>query len=81
MSSFFIFNAWVYILFLEIPDSAAISPAIDANDPGPAGFTGSLVVAEFPSLESARSWAEADPYMESGAYESVEVKPFKLVLP
>ena len=56
-------------------------PAIDNNDPGGAGFTGSLVIAEFDSLEDAQSWADDDPYMESGAYESVIVKPFKKVLP
>ena len=56
-------------------------PAIDNNDPGEAGFTGSLVIAQFDSLEEARSWANDDPYMESGAYESVIVKPFKKVLP
>jgi len=56
-------------------------PAIDALDPGPAGFLGSLVVAEFDSLEDARTWAEADPYIASGVYESVEVTPFKLVMP
>ena len=56
-------------------------PAIDNEDPGEAGFTGSLVVAEFDSLESAQAWADADPYMASGAYERVVVKPFKKVLP
>lgn len=56
-------------------------PAIDAENPGEAGFTGSLVVAEFASLEKAQAWADADPYVESGAYASVAVKPFKLVLP
>jgi len=56
-------------------------PAIDNNEPGEAGFTGSLVVAEFDSLEDAQAWADADPYMASGAYESVIVKPFKKVLP
>jgi uncharacterized protein YciI len=56
-------------------------PAIDNNDPGEAGFTGSLVIAQFDSLEEAQSWANNDPYMESGAYESVIVKPFKKVLP
>lgn len=56
-------------------------PAIDSNDPGPAGFTGSLVVAEFESLADARAWADEDPYVAAGVYESVEVKPFKLVLP
>ena len=56
-------------------------PAIDAETPGEAGFTGSLVVAEFASLDEAQGWADADPYLESGAYASVTVKPFKLVLP
>jgi uncharacterized protein YciI len=56
-------------------------PAIDAEDPGPAGFQGSLVVASFASLEEARAWAEADPYFAAGAYESVEVTPFKRILP
>jgi uncharacterized protein YciI len=56
-------------------------PAIDAEDPGPAGFSGSLVIAEFASLEEARSWAEADPYVGSGAYSRVVVKPFRKVLP
>ena len=56
-------------------------PAIDNEDPGEAGFTGSLVVADFDSLESAQAWADADPYMASGAYERVVVKPFKKVLP
>lgn len=56
-------------------------PAVDTTDPGEAGFTGSLIVAEFESLDAARQWADADPYVEAGAYESVEVKPFKHVLP
>jgi uncharacterized protein YciI len=56
-------------------------PAIDSADPGPAGFTGSLVVAEFPSLEEARAWADADPYVAADVYEQVDVKPFKKVLP
>lgn len=56
-------------------------PAIDAEDPGPAGFSGSLVVAQFPSLEDARAWADADPYIEAGVYARVEVRPFKPVLP
>ncbi|GEA04136.1 hypothetical protein KUL17_30330 [Alteromonas sp. KUL17] len=56
-------------------------PAVDSPDPGPAGFTGSLVVAEFDSLEDAQAWADADPYIEAGAYESVVVKPYKRVLP
>ena len=56
-------------------------PAIDSNDPGPAGFTGSLVVAEFATLEAARTWADADPYLNAGVYAEVHVKPFKKVLP
>ncbi|HHI76113.1 MAG TPA: YciI family protein [Gammaproteobacteria bacterium] len=56
-------------------------PAIEAEDPGEAGFTGSLVVAEFDSLEAARAWAEADPYIDAGVYADVIVKPFKKVLP
>ncbi len=56
-------------------------PAIDSEDPGEAGFTGSLVVAEFDSLEDARQWADADPYASAGVYESIIVKPFKKVLP
>lgn len=54
-------------------------PAVDNEDPGPAGFTGSLIVAEFASLEEARQWAEADPYIQAGVYSQVEVKPFKRV--
>lgn len=56
-------------------------PAIDSPDPGSAGFTGSLVVAEFASLTDAKTWAEADPYKEAGVYGNVEVMPFKKVLP
>ena len=56
-------------------------PAIDSNEPGEAGFTGSLVVAEFNSLEEAQTWADADPYIAAGVYEKVIVKPFKRVLP
>ena len=56
-------------------------PAVDDDDPGPAGFTGSLVVAEFPSLEDAQAWADADPYVDAGVYARVTVKPFKKVLP
>ncbi|MBF5057242.1 YCII-related domain family protein [Alcanivorax sp. 521-1] len=56
-------------------------PAVDSSDPGEAGFTGSLVVAEFDSLDDARAWADADPYIEAGVYERVTVKPFKAVLP
>lgn len=56
-------------------------PAIDAEDPGEAGFTGSMIVAEFDSLEDAQAWADADPYIEAGVYQSVIVKPYKKVLP
>ncbi|KFF47563.1 BolA family transcriptional regulator [Gammaproteobacteria bacterium MFB021] len=56
-------------------------PAIDGEDPGEAGFSGSLIVAEFESLEAARAWADADPYVAAGVYAKVEVKPFKHVLP
>ncbi|MFI8336900.1 YciI family protein [Pseudomonas taetrolens] len=56
-------------------------PAIESNDPGPAGFTGSLVVAEFDSLSAAQAWADADPYVGAGVYANVIVKPFKKVLP
>lgn len=56
-------------------------PRIDAEDPGPAGFSGSLVVAEFESLEAARAWAGADPYVAAGVYARVEVRPFRRVLP
>jgi uncharacterized protein len=56
-------------------------PAIDSPDPGSSGFTGSLIVAEFPSLEEARAWAYADPYATSGVFSDVMVRPFKRVLP
>ena len=56
-------------------------PSIDTADPGEAGFTGSLVVAEFESLDEAKSWADNDPYVEAGVYANVTVKPFKKVLP
>jgi uncharacterized protein YciI len=56
-------------------------PAIDAEDPGPAGFSGSIVIAEFASLEDARAWADADPYVAAGVYARVEVRPFRKVLP
>ena len=56
-------------------------PAIDTEDPGEAGFTGSLIVAEFSSLEEAQAWANADPYVTAGVYARVTVKPFKKVLP
>ena len=56
-------------------------PAIDAEDPGPAGYSGSIVIAEFPSIEDARSWADADPYVAAGVYRTIEVRPFRRVLP
>ncbi|MEP1593204.1 MAG: YciI family protein, partial [Halieaceae bacterium] len=56
-------------------------PALDTEDPGDAGFTGSLIIGEFDSLESATAWADADPYVEAGVFSKVTVKPYKLVLP
>lgn len=56
-------------------------PSIDSEDPGEAGFSGSLVVAEFNSLQEAQAWAEQDPYQQAGVYQSVTVKPFKYILP
>lgn len=56
-------------------------PAIDSENPGDAGFTGSLVIAEFDSLAAAQLWADADPYLAAGVYKTVTVKPFKAVLP
>ena len=56
-------------------------PAIDGPDPGPAGFRGSLMVVEFPSLEDAKAWADADPYVAAGVFAAVEVYPFRKVLP
>ena len=56
-------------------------PAIDSPDPGPAGFSGSVIVAEFASLAAAESWAAADPYVAAGVYAKVTVKPFRKVLP
>ena len=60
---------------------AGPNPAIDSDDPGEAGFSGSIIVAEFDSLQAAQHWADEDPYIKSGAYASVMVKPFKKVLP
>jgi len=60
---------------------AGPNPAIDSEDPGDAGFSGSLIVAEFESLAAAEQWAQADPYVVAGVYESVVVKPFRKVLP
>lgn len=56
-------------------------PAIDSDNPGPAGFTGSLIVAEFASLAAATAWADADPYVAAGVFANVAVKPFRRVLP
>ncbi len=56
-------------------------PAIDAEDPGPNGVTGSLILAEFPDLDAARAWAAADPYTTDGVFGSVDVRPFRRVLP
>jgi uncharacterized protein YciI len=60
---------------------AGPNPAIDSDNPGDAGFTGSVIVAEFISLEAAKSWAEADPYVAAGVYKNVTVQPFKQVFP
>ncbi|MEJ2094927.1 MAG: YciI family protein [Gammaproteobacteria bacterium] len=60
---------------------AGPNPMIDSEDPGPAGFSGSIIVAEFDSLEAAQAWADADPYLAAGVYEKVTVKPFKKVFP
>ena len=60
---------------------AGPNPAIDSNDPGEAGFTGSIIIAEFDSLVAAQTWANADPYLAAGVYQQVTVKPFKQVLP
>jgi hypothetical protein len=56
-------------------------PAIDSEEPGKAGFTGSLIIAEFKSLEAAQVWADKDPYIEAGVYKKITVKPYKKVLP
>lgn len=56
-------------------------PAIDSPDPGPAGFSGSIIIAEFASLSAAQAWADADPYIAAGVYEKVTIKPFKKALP
>ena len=56
-------------------------PAIDSEDPGPAGFSGSLIVAEFSDLAAAQAWADADPYIAAGVYRQVDVRPFRKVLP
>lgn len=56
-------------------------PALDTPEPGEAGFTGSLIIAEFDSLEAATAWADSDPYVEAGVFQRVTVKPYKVVLP
>lgn len=56
-------------------------PAIESEDPGPAGFTGSLILAEFPSQADAEAWAKADPYVDAGVYANVSIKPFRKALP
>ncbi|MCF2949945.1 YciI family protein [Paraglaciecola aquimarina] len=61
--------------------AAGPCPAIDNEDPGEAGFTGSLVILDFDSLEQAKAWADADPYVTAGVYKSVTVKPYKKVFP
>ena len=60
---------------------AGPNPTIDSEDPGSAGFSGSVIVAEFDTLEAAQAWADDDPYIKAGVYEKVEVRPFKKVLP
>ena len=60
---------------------AGPNPAIDSSDPGDAGFTGSIIIAEFDSLQDAQDWADADPYILGGVYDLVEVKPFNQALP
>ena len=60
---------------------AGPNPAVDSSDPGSSGFTGSVVIAEFESLDAAQAWADADPYLSGGVYQSVTVKPYKPVLP
>lgn len=59
--------------------TAGPMPAVDSEDPAEAGFTGSVIIAEFDSLDDARAWAEADPYRDAGVYDSVEVVPYKKV--
>ena len=61
--------------------AAGPHPTIDSNDPGDQGFSGSLIIAEFDSLEQAKAWANDDPYIDAGVYKKVTVKPFKQVLP
>lgn len=60
---------------------AGAFPAIESEDPGPAGFTGSMILAEFPSQSEAKVWADADPYVAAGVYANVQIKPFRKALP
>ena len=60
---------------------AGAFPAIESEDPGPAGFTGSMILAQFPSMAEARAWADADPYVAAGVYADVQIKPFRKALP
>jgi uncharacterized protein YciI len=60
---------------------AGAFPAIESDDPGPAGFSGSMILAEFPSMAEARVWADADPYVAAGVYADVQIKPFRKALP
>ena len=60
---------------------AGAFPAIESDDPGPAGFSGSMILAEFPSQAEARAWADADPYVAAGVYADVQIKPFRKALP
>lgn len=60
---------------------AGPNPAVDSNEPAEAGFTGSIIIAEFENLATAQHWADTDPYIDAGVYSHVEVKPFKRVLP
>jgi len=61
--------------------AAGPHPALDTEDPGESGFTGSLIIGEFDSLEAATAWADSDPYVDAGVFSKVTVKPYKLVLP
>ena len=80
-SGFAEINSSRRVLGSPLSYSAGPCPAIDAEDPGPAGFSGSIVIAEFESLDAARAWAEADPYVAAGVYARVDVRPFRKVLP
>jgi uncharacterized protein YciI len=60
---------------------AGPNPAIDSEDPGPAGFSGSIIIAEFDSLQDAESWVQDDPFVRAGVYDKITVKPFKLTAP